>query len=659
MSDFLATAVTAHMGWRSRLMAAIQSGRTPDPAVVRSDCNCALGKWLHGDGKQHSRRAEYTALLERHKQFHLTAASVVDLINARRVEEAQASLDHGAFKAQSRLAVEAIDDLRNALAGKPIRRPPALGEITIARKMSLGLGALALLAGASSAFQIGQTGGIPSGLPQIAALTSTVALAAGLVGLARWFSGAVARPLTELTHKMLKLEMGDDSVEVPVLKRRDEIGELAEALLAFKAGAAEKRRVDSEAEALRSAAAAEARRADEEAEARRTAAAAERENNERTRHEAIAREIERERAVVTQSIGSGLASLADKDLTSRLTSELPEAYRKLQSDFNAAIQQLEEAIHGVTDSTGLIGERTQEIASGADELSRRTEQQASNLEETAAALREITTTVTKSAEGAKHASEVAAVADEDAKRGAEVVRKAKEAMDEIAASSQQIGQIISKIDDIALQTNLLALNAGVEAARAGESGRGFAVVATEVRALALRSADAAKEIKSLVTNSTAHVGRGVALVAETGKSLQQIENRMTEINGAVAVIASGARDQATALAEINQAVNQMDQMTQQNAAMVEESSAATRSLAEETATLSRMVAQFRLGRGPREEALRRELAMAAPHAFARVAPPKPPAGASSREGQPAARPARGKIAAGARRTGGEDDWTEF
>ena len=288
--------------------------------------------------------------------------------------------------------------------------------------------------------------------------------------------------------------------------------------------------------------------------------------------------------------------LAAKDLTYRMSPEFPRPIASCKTDFNAAIGQLEEAMQGVTDSTGAIHSGTEEISTAADDLSRRTEQQAASLEETAAALEEITTTVKKSAEGATHARQVVAAADEDAKKSALVVRQAVEAMDAIAKSAQQISQIIGVIDEIAFQTNLLALNAGVEAARAGDAGRGFAVVASEVRALAQRSAEAAKEIKGLITASTRQVESGVKLVGETGKSLERIMAQVTEINAVVGEIAAGAKEQATGLGEVNTAINQMDQMTQQNAAMVEQSTAATHSLSQETAQLSGLIGQFQVGR---------------------------------------------------------------
>jgi methyl-accepting chemotaxis protein len=236
-----------------------------------------------------------------------------------------------------------------------------------------------------------------------------------------------------------------------------------------------------------------------------------------------------------------------------------------------------------------------EISTAADDLSRRTEQQAASLEETSAALDQITATVRKTAEGAGHARQVVSSAKQQAQLSGEVVGNAVAAMGHIEKSSAQIGQIIGVIDEIAFQTNLLALNAGVEAARAGDAGRGFAVVAQEVRALAQRSAEAAKEIKGLIQASSGQVALGVELVGETGKALARIAAEVTEIDGAVTEIAASAQEQSTALAEVNTAVNQMDQVTQQNAAMVEQSTAASHSLAQEAEQLATLVGRFSVG----------------------------------------------------------------
>ena len=420
-------------------------------------------------------------------------------------------------------------------------------------------------------------------------------VATTLSGLfALWLSSAkIAGPLTRLAQKMGVLAKGDLSVEIEGHGRRDEVGEMARAVLVFKDAAIENQRL--------------AREAAEHA----AQAEGERGRNEQAQLQAI----EQERKIVAESLGAGLTKLAAKDLTYRMPANIPEAYRKLQADFNDAISQLEDAMLGVTASAGAIQSGTGQISTASDDLSRRTEQQAASLEETAGALDEITATIKKSAEGANHARQVVVAADGDAKKSAVVVRQAVEAMDAIAKSAHQISQIIGVIDEIAFQTNLLALNAGVEAARAGDAGRGFAVVASEVRALAQRSAEAAKEIKGLISASTAQVDHGVKLVAETGRSLERIVSQVTEINNVVGEIAAGAKEQATALDEVNTAINQMDQATQQNAAMAEQSTAASHSLSQETAQLASLVAQFQVGRASNAVSTRREAQKGEPHAF--------------------------------------------
>ena len=409
------------------------------------------------------------------------------------------------------------------------------------------------------------------------ALGLTAALVVGFV-LVR----TIAVPVRTMTAAMRRLAGHDFSVAVPGVGRGDEIGAMADAVQVFK---------DSALHAL------ELEHQQVEARERRTV------EDARVRAEAESAAAAEAAHLVVGSIGAGLTRLAAGDLTFRLETGLPEAYEKLRTDLNAALAQLQDAMRSIVGNAHGMLSGTGEITQAADDLSRRTEQQAASLEETAAALDQITATVKRTAENASQVRLAVSKTKADAEHSGGVVQHAVEAMGEIESSSHQIGQIIGVIDEIAFQTNLLALNAGVEAARAGDAGRGFAVVASEVRALAQRSAEAAKEIKALISASAQQVGAGVKLVQETGQALGRIVAQVGEMDGAVGEIAGSAQEQATALLQVNTAVNQMDQVTQQNAAMVEQSTAAAHALAHEAEELARLTARFELGdKSPRHEA---------------------------------------------------------
>jgi len=417
----------------------------------------------------------------------------------------------------------------------------------------------------------------------------------------------IAGPVNDLQRTMEVLARGDLSASVHGADRKDELGGMARAVQVFK----------DNAQALKTAETEQARLTE--------TTEAERMRNDQAREAAA-----REQAQVMQAIADGLSRLADGDLTYRIDQPFPESFVRLRDDFNGAVGQLEGVVASIVGATRNIGSGADEIASAADDMSRRTEQQAASLEETAAALDEITATVHRSSEGATRASQVVGSARGDAERSGLIMRDATAAMGEIEGSSKQITQIIGVIDEIAFQTNLLALNAGVEAARAGEAGRGFAVVASEVRALAQRSAEAAKEIKGLISASTQQINQGVSLVGQTGEALHQIVSKVSEIDALVSEIAASSQEQAIGLGQVNTAVNQMDQIVQQNAAMVEESTAASHALRSEATGLVEMVSRFRVN-GEQQQAPAR-----------RSAAPQP---AAPRPAAPNARPAANPVAA--------------
>ncbi|MGO7974343.1 methyl-accepting chemotaxis protein [Rhizobium ruizarguesonis] len=402
-----------------------------------------------------------------------------------------------------------------------------------------------------------------------ALLAAAALFALGLYFLTR---KTVTKPILSLSNDMQKLAGGDTAIACTGIGRSDEIGTMASAVEVFRQAAIANKQLEKDAEAARL-----------QGETERVTA----------RKQADDDAAERLRAA-TSGLAAGLKRLASGDLSFQIDEPFAPDFEGLRHDFNMSIRQLDQTLGAIAAAIAAIDEGTREIASGAGDLSKRTEQQAASLEETAAALDQITANVSNSSKRTDEARTEATDANRNAIKSSEVVSHAEEAMRRIEASSQQISSIIGVIDEIAFQTNLLALNAGVEAARAGDAGKGFAVVAQEVRELAQRSAQAAKEIKGHIQKSSVEVESGVKLVLDTSQVLKAISEQIARINQHMDAIAVSAREQSTGLAEVNTAVNSMDQVTQQNAAMVEQSTAASGHLAEEAAKLRELVSRFKL-----------------------------------------------------------------
>ncbi len=403
------------------------------------------------------------------------------------------------------------------------------------------------------------------------AIAAAGSVAFGLI-IAFFISVGIVRLVTRITSTMEVLVKGDFSVSVPEIERRDEIGAMARAVEVFRQNGIRAIALEDEAQTQRNLT-----------------------NEERNRNTARERKHAEAMAQATSGLATGLAKLAEGQLTFQISEPFAEEFENLRLNFNTAVAQLRDTMVIVSAASDSITQGSQEISRGSDDLSKRTERQAAALEQTAAALDEIMANVVASRSRVDDATAMAARANSNAKDAGIVVSGAIDAINKISSSSNEISNIIGVIDQIAFQTNLLALNAGVEAARAGDAGKGFAVVAQEVRELAQRSAQAAREIKGLIDASLANVENGVELVNRTGQALQAIESCVVVINEQVQSIAAGGREQATGLQEINTAINSLDQVTQQNAAMVEESSAASATLLEEVYQLKSMIAKFQTG----------------------------------------------------------------
>ncbi|MEI6559231.1 MAG: methyl-accepting chemotaxis protein [Rhodospirillaceae bacterium] len=515
----------------------------------------------------------------------------------------------------------------------------------------------------------------------IAVTFSGLAVLIGLIFA--WFvARSITRPVGSMTGAMTSLAAGDLAVAVPALADRDEIGEMAKAVQVFKDNAIEKERMD-EAERQRLEAerrAAEAQQAREQAIGREIAALIDavsrgdltsrldltgKDGFYRTMSEGINRLTDTVQGAVAD-IARVLGALADGDLNQRITKEYQGDFDTLKSDVNATSAKLADIVGQISDATEAISQASAEVSSGSADLAERTEQQASSLEETAASMEQLGATVRTSAESAQRANAMAAEARAAAEQGGSVAGSAIEAMRAIADASRKITDIIGVIDEIAFQTNLLALNAAVEAARAGDAGKGFAVVAQEVRVLAQRSAQASKEIKTLILNSDNQVQNGVELVKKAGDSLSGIVQGVHQVATLISEMASASAEQASALDEINSAVAAMDEMTQKNAALVEETTAAAQSMSGQASDLRQQMAFFKLaqtGQAPAHHAPPPRPAYAVP--AAKASPALRPAAAGRKPAAPAPKAAAVRKPAGQRplhhagAAGDDDEWREF
>jgi methyl-accepting chemotaxis protein len=409
-------------------------------------------------------------------------------------------------------------------------------------------------------------------------IVAALVLVLGTLAIALWFSRTITKPIDGLVHNMTELANGNTDIKLADKANDTEIGRMAAAVGIFRDAAIEKTSLEEKSEALRQ----------------------ENENEATKRSNERERETQKIQSAVS-ALAQGLDRLAIGDLTTSIDNKFDGELDSLRVNFNKSVAQLRKTLQRISQSTVSIDDNSREMKIAADDLARRTEQQAASLEQTSAALEEITSTVKEASDQTKDAAKMANAAMEDTNKSSAVVNDAVMAMGGIESASSEIANIINVIDEIAFQTNLLALNAGVEAARAGEAGKGFAVVAQEVRELAGRSAEAAKDIKGLIAKSTTEVNNGVSLVKATGEALASISEHVSKITGTIGSIANASTEQLTAITEVNTAIGQMDQVTQQNAAMVEESTAVTHKMAEDAEMLAAAVNEFQIEINQRQD----------------------------------------------------------
>jgi methyl-accepting chemotaxis protein len=431
-----------------------------------------------------------------------------------------------------------------------------------------------------------------------------------VLGFAFWIGRSISRPVTSITAVMDELARGNLEVAVPGADRGDELGAMAKSVLVFRDSARDRIRLEAEAKEQQSRSAAEREAATAKvmnefdmAVGGIVKAAMAGDFSQRVPlagKDGVIRNLADALNTMCDNLGKAfddvvrmLSALSEGDLSKRITAEYQGAFATLKQNANMTAQRLAETVNGIKVAAHEVTGASAEIATSTTDLSQRTEEQAASLERTSAAMEEISVTVRKNADNAREASQRADQTRQVADRGGQVVSTAVEAMAKIEGSSRQMADIISVIDEIARQTNLLALNAAVEAARAGEAGRGFAVVATEVRSLAQRSSQAAKDISTLITNSSSQVKNGVELVNRAGSALNEIVESIKGVADIVADIATASAEQSTGLDQIKEALTQMDEVTQQNSALVEENAATAKTLADQSAVMGEQMGFFR------------------------------------------------------------------